>query len=49
MSQGERAVVEFSYKYPGLYLFHSHQNEFVDKGWMGTFNVVQDVVSNGSE
>ena len=39
MSQGERAVIEFTYKYPGKYLFHSHQNEFADKGWIGVFNV----------
>ncbi|MFQ5940350.1 MAG: multicopper oxidase domain-containing protein [Nitrososphaerales archaeon] len=49
MSQGERAVVEFSYKFPGKYLFHSHQNEFADKGWRGVFNVVEDVSSDGNK
>lgn len=39
MSQGERAVLEFTYKYPGLYMFHAHKNEFADKGWVGTFLV----------
>jgi hypothetical protein len=39
MSQGERAVLEFSYKYPGQYMFHAHKTEFAEKGWVGIFNV----------
>ena len=39
MSQGERSVLEFSYKYPGLYMFHAHKTEFAEKGWVGTFLV----------
>jgi FtsP/CotA-like multicopper oxidase with cupredoxin domain len=39
MSQGERAVLEFSYKYPGQYMFHAHKTEFSEKGWVGMFNV----------
>ena len=42
--QGERCVVEFSYKYPGMYMFHAHQSEFAELGWMGFFNVLPDVV-----
>jgi len=42
LSQGERAVLEFSYKYPGLYLFHAHKTEFAEKGWMGTFLIKDD-------
>lgn len=39
MSQGERGILEFSYKYPGQYLFHAHKTEFAEKGWIGTFLV----------
>jgi FtsP/CotA-like multicopper oxidase with cupredoxin domain len=37
--QGQRGILEFSYKYPGRYMFHAHKSEFADLGWMGTFNV----------
>jgi FtsP/CotA-like multicopper oxidase with cupredoxin domain len=39
LGQGERAVLEFSYKYPGRYMFHAHQSEFAELGWMGFFEV----------
>ena len=39
MSQGERAILEFNYKYPGQYMFHAHKTEFAEKGWMGLFVV----------
>ena len=39
MSQGERAILEFSYKYPGSYMFHAHKTEFTEKGWQGIFLV----------
>jgi len=39
LCQGERAVVEFSYRYPGKYMFHAHQSEFAELGWMGFFEV----------
>lgn len=39
MSQGERAILEFSYKYPGPYMFHAHKTEFAEKGWVGLFEV----------
>ncbi len=48
MSQGERAVLEFSYKYPGKYMFHAHQNEFAEKGWMAVFNVVENAKKDGT-
>lgn len=41
-SQGDRAVIEFTYPYPGMYMFHAHKIEFADKGWQGFFNVVED-------
>ena len=39
MSQGERAILEFSYKYPGQYMFHAHKTEFAEKGWTGLYLV----------
>jgi FtsP/CotA-like multicopper oxidase with cupredoxin domain len=39
MCQGERHVVEFSYDLPGSYMFHAHQSEFTELGWMGMFQV----------
>ena len=41
LGQGERAILEMSYKYPGRYLFHAHVNEFAERGWTGVFEVVQ--------
>jgi manganese oxidase len=42
MSQGERAILEFSYKYPGPYMFHAHKTEFAEKGWMAMFLVKEN-------
>jgi FtsP/CotA-like multicopper oxidase with cupredoxin domain len=39
MGQGERAVLEFTYKHPGLFMFHAHQSEFAELGWSGIFSV----------
>jgi hypothetical protein len=39
MSQGERGILEFKYKFPGQYMFHAHKTEFAEKGWMGSFLV----------
>lgn len=44
MCQGERHIIEFSYDLPGRYMFHAHQSEFTELGWMGMFEV-QDVVA----
>lgn len=44
MCQGERHVIEFSYDLPGRYMFHAHQSEFTELGWMGIFQV-QDAVA----
>jgi len=43
LCQGERCIIEFSYKYPGMYMFHAHQSEFAELGWMGFFNVLPEV------
>jgi len=39
LSQGERAVLEFTLEHPGLAMFHAHQSEFAELGWMGFFDV----------
>lgn len=39
LGQGERAILEFSYKSPGRYMFHAHQSEFQELGWNGMFEV----------
>jgi FtsP/CotA-like multicopper oxidase with cupredoxin domain len=40
--QAQRGILEFRYKWPGQYMFHAHQSEFVELGWMGLFNVVEE-------
>ncbi len=37
LCQGERAVLELRFRYPGDYMFHAHQSEFAELGWMGLF------------
>lgn len=39
LSQGERGIMEFTYTYPGKYMFHAHKTEFAEKGWVGIFLV----------
>ncbi len=39
LCQGERCVIEFAFKYPGQYMFHAHQSEFAELGWMGILDV----------
>jgi FtsP/CotA-like multicopper oxidase with cupredoxin domain len=41
--QAQRGILEFSFKdfEPGLYMFHAHQSEFAELGWMGFFEVVE--------
>ena len=48
MNQGERGIMEFSYKYPGKYMFHAHKTEFAEKGWMGTFLVKDMAIGDKS-
>jgi FtsP/CotA-like multicopper oxidase with cupredoxin domain len=44
--QAQRGVLEFTYREheTGMYMFHAHQSEFAELGWMGMFDVV-DVTS----
>ena len=37
--QAQRGILEFSYKYPGMYMFHAHVTEFAELGWNGMFEV----------
>ncbi|HEV7667259.1 MAG TPA: multicopper oxidase domain-containing protein [Thermoanaerobaculia bacterium] len=37
LCQGERAILEMTFRYPGLFMFHAHQSEFAELGWMGLF------------
>lgn len=37
--QAQRGMLEFSYKYPGKYMFHAHKTEFAELGWTGNFVV----------
>jgi FtsP/CotA-like multicopper oxidase with cupredoxin domain len=37
LCQGERAVLETTFRYPGDFMFHAHQSEFAELGWMGIF------------
>jgi FtsP/CotA-like multicopper oxidase with cupredoxin domain len=39
MGQAERHMIEFKYREPGRFMFHAHQTEFADLGWMGFFEV----------
>lgn len=40
--QAQRGILEFRYRWPGQYMFHAHQSEFAELGWMGHFNVVEE-------
>ena len=37
--QGQRGILEMRFPYPGQYMFHAHQSEFAELGWMGFFEV----------
>jgi FtsP/CotA-like multicopper oxidase with cupredoxin domain len=39
--QGQRGVIEISFANAGLFMFHAHQSEFTELGWMGFFNVTE--------
>jgi FtsP/CotA-like multicopper oxidase with cupredoxin domain len=40
--QAQRGILEFSYRWPGQYMFHAHVSEFAELGWMGNFNIVNE-------
>jgi FtsP/CotA-like multicopper oxidase with cupredoxin domain len=37
--QGQRGVLEIQFTGTGLHMFHAHQSEFAELGWMGYFDV----------
>lgn len=39
LGQGERSILELSYREPGKYMFHAHVSEFTELGWAGMFEV----------
>jgi FtsP/CotA-like multicopper oxidase with cupredoxin domain len=38
--QGQRGVIEIEFAHTGRFMFHAHQSEFTELGWMGYFDVV---------
>jgi FtsP/CotA-like multicopper oxidase with cupredoxin domain len=38
--QGQRGVLEIEFAHTGTFMFHAHQSEFTELGWMGYFEVV---------
>jgi FtsP/CotA-like multicopper oxidase with cupredoxin domain len=38
--QGQRGVIEIEFANTGHFMFHAHQSEFAELGWMGFFNVI---------
>lgn len=40
MGTAERHILEFTYRYPGKYMFHPHQDAIAEHGCMGQFEVV---------
>ena len=40
MGVAERHILEFCYKYPGMYMFHPHQDAIAEAGCMGHFHVM---------
>jgi FtsP/CotA-like multicopper oxidase with cupredoxin domain len=39
LCQGQRGVVEIEFANTGRFMFHAHQSEFTELGWMGFFDV----------
>ncbi len=39
--QAQRGILEFSYPYPGRFMFHAHKTEFAELGWTGVFEVTE--------
>ena len=42
MGQGERHILEFTLEHPGRFMFHAHQSEFAELGWMGMFEATPE-------
>lgn len=48
MGTAERHILEFSFRYPGKFMFHPHQDEIAESGCMGMFVVVDDTKVQGT-
>ena len=46
LCQGERAILETTFRYPGEFMFHAHQSEFAELGWMGLFRAEEADLSD---
>lgn len=44
LCQAQRGILEFSFEdfEPGRYMFHAHQSEFAELGWMSFFDVINE-------
>lgn len=40
LCQGQRGVLEVEFANTGTFMFHAHQSEFTELGWMGYFDVI---------
>src|SRR5215208_156077 len=40
LCQGQRGILEIDFANTGRFMFHAHQSEFTELGWMGFFEVV---------
>ncbi len=40
LTQGQRGIIEIDFANTGKFMFHAHQSEFAELGWMGFFDVV---------
>jgi FtsP/CotA-like multicopper oxidase with cupredoxin domain len=41
LTQGQRGIMEIDFANTGTFMFHAHQSEFTELGWMGFFEVVE--------
>jgi FtsP/CotA-like multicopper oxidase with cupredoxin domain len=39
LCQGQRGIIEIDFSNTGTFMFHAHQSEFAELGWMGFFEV----------
>lgn len=48
--QAQRGILEYSFAgfEPGLYMFHAHQSEFAELGWMGFFELTEAEVDDAN-
>ena len=40
LAQGQRGIIEIDFANTGTFMFHAHQSEFTELGWMGFFKVI---------